>query len=359
MERIRSARLVAAGAVMFGLGLSGCVAPTTMRSEVDPAAAVREASLQRKMKVERQYKDQLRVQNVARPILVASAELCGERVFPSTGLVVANAHDFKGEYHQAAREYGLGDALTVVAVLKGSPAEAAGLQTWDVLTEIDGAPAPSGKKATVTFVERSRAALKDDGRIGVRVLRSGAPLEVQLVGEPACDFGVLVDSSDDAVNAYADGRNVIITGGMLRFVENDQELALVVGHELAHNAMGHISAQSVNRAIGTVFDVLAAAYGVNTQGAFGDATARAYSQEFEAEADYVGLYALARAGIPTEGAADFWRRFGMATGNIKTVYGSSHPGSAERFLALEGASGEIVRKRDAGEALVPNVKSKK
>jgi predicted Zn-dependent protease len=145
---------------------------------------------------------------------------------------------------------------------------------------------------------------------------------------------------------------------MLRFVENDQELALVIGHELAHNAMGHIGAKTTNYVLGSVFDILAAAYGVNTQGAFGNAGAQAYSQGLEAEADYVGLYAVARADMPIDDSANFWRRFGAATGSIKTQYGASHPGSAERFVGIENAIVEIKAKQANGEALVPNRKGK-
>ena len=51
-----------------------------------------------------------------------------------------------------------------------------------------------------------------------------------------CDYPVLL-GDDDALNAYADGNNIIITRGMMRFLESDRELALVIGHELAHNSM--------------------------------------------------------------------------------------------------------------------------
>jgi predicted Zn-dependent protease len=49
----------------------------------------------------------------------------------------------------------------------------------------------------------------------------------------------VVLSESDAVNAFADGEKVVITKGMMRFVENDRELSLVIAHEMAHNAMGH------------------------------------------------------------------------------------------------------------------------
>ena len=37
--------------------------------------------------------------------------------------------------------------------------------------------------------------------------------------------------------------------GMLRFAQQDEELALIVGHELAHNSRGHIAAKTANMAL--------------------------------------------------------------------------------------------------------------
>jgi hypothetical protein len=335
--------------------LTGCAAPTTMRQSVDPAAAAREAAIQRKMAIERQFKDLLRVQTVARPILKGSAELCGEKAYPSVGVFAANAHDFAGEYQLAARDAGLGERVQVIAVIPNSPAADAGLAVGDTITAVENWPVPSGKKATPQLLERLRTEVKDDARVTLTVDRKGQSLPMPLQAESLCDYPVYVTPSDD-VNAFADGKAVYLTAGMLRFVENDQELALVIGHELAHNAMGHITAKKTNYALGSVFDILAAAYGINTQGAFGNVGAQAYSQGFESEADYVGLYAVARAGIPIEGSANFWRRFGAATGSIKTQYGASHPGTAERFVGIENAVVEIKAKQAAGEWLVPNRK---
>jgi predicted Zn-dependent protease len=83
---------------------------------------------------------------------------------------------------------------------------------------------------------------------------------------------------------------------MMRFA-NDAELVGVLGHEIAHNAMGHIEARKKNALLGgllgAILDVAAATQGVNTQGQntanFMAAAARAFSQDFEREADYVGM----------------------------------------------------------------------
>jgi len=143
----------------------------------------------------------------------------------------------------------------------------------------------------------------------------------------------------------------------MRFVRNDQELGLVVAHELAHNAMDHITAKKINTAGGTVLDVLAALAGIYTRGTFGKMAGQAYSQAFEAEADYVGLYMMARANLDLDGAALFWRRMAMAhPGSVEGSILASHPATPERFVAIEETVKEINGKRALGQKLEPEYK---
>ena len=142
----------------------------------------------------------------------------------------------------------------------------------------------------------------------------------------------------------------------MRFTENDQELSLVIAHELAHNTMSHMDSKVQNYVLGSVLDIIAAAYGVNTQGVFGNAAAQAYSKEFEAEADYVGLYIMARSGQEINGAANFWRRMAAEhPGNIQKNHAASHPATPERFVAIEKTIEEIHKKIDSGQALTPEI----
>ena len=165
-----------------------------------------------------------------------------------------------------------------------------------------------------------------------------------IYGEPICDYNIRY-VLDDMVNAHADGNNVVIYSGMTRFAAHDTELVVIIGHEISHNAMGHIDTKSVNRmagaGVGFLFDILALAAGVNTGGELIRAGANigggAYSKEFEAAADYVGLYLMSRAGVP-----NFWRRIAVShSGSIASNHGPSHWATPERFLTLETAVEEI------------------
>jgi len=111
--------------------------------------------------------------------------------------------------------------------------------------------------------------------------------------------------------------------------------------------------------LGSLLDIVAAAYGVNTQGAFGNAAARAHSQGFEAEADYVGLYIMARSGRDIDNSPRFWRRMAAShPGSIQRSGAASHPATPERFLAMEKTIKEIKKKERLGEPLVPEYKDK-
>ena len=157
-------------------------------------------------------------------------------------------------------------------------------------------------------------------------------------------------------------RSVAITTGMLRFVASDDELALVLGHEIAHNTLKHRNAMVQNGVAGSLLGIgggllaggpVGAVIGVGLaiQGAtFG---AGANSQEFESEADYIGAYFAARAGYNVENAADLLRRFAVLDPGAIDLRGTSHPSTALRFLALEQTGAEIRDKRAAGAPLLP------
>jgi predicted Zn-dependent protease len=339
----------------LSVALSGCVAPKTAGVQVDAAVAAREEQIQRDMRLQRQNQQYLRVQNVAYPILKGAVPLCKENVRPSLGLMATTVHDYGKDDVAAAMRFGITERPTVIAVTTNAPADRAGIQKGDVILAINGKPVATGKKATARTMEMLTDELAANPTVTLDISRAGQPQTITATADTVCKYPVVL-LQDDVVNAYADGKAIYVTSGMLRFVENDQELATVIGHELAHNAMGHLSAKTTNYVLGSIFDVLAAAYGINTQGAFGNAAAQAYSQEFEAEADYVGVYAMALGGVDIAGAANLWRRMGAESGSIRTKYNSSHPGSTERYVAIDKTVVEVNQKIVDMLPLAPNLK---
>lgn len=161
----------------------------------------------------------------------------------------------------------------------------------------------------------------------------------------------------DIINAYADGDTIYFYYGMMRFIENDDELAMVMGHELAHNLMGHTKAKIENAKIGyligRMFDE-AEGYNAGWTGDSVQAGVMAYSQSFEAEADYVGLYITARAGYNIRKAMNYWRRISIESPEALYI-ATTHPTHPERFAMLQKTIQEIEYKKKHKMPLLPNM----
>lgn len=348
------------GALVVLCVIIGCAQPTTKRVKVDDALYELEAKKQREIALEAQIKRQERLMRVAYPLQVAAAPLCEEDIRPSIGIVYVNKYSFSNDFHDTAvRVYQMGESLQIGQVIEGSPGHRAGLKTGDVLINFEKESVPTGPNADKKFFEMLMARLEAGNPVKISVMRNNLLKETEVVPENICAYPAVVGGGGD-VNAYADGEKVVIFKGMMRFAREDQELSLVVAHELAHNIMHHIEAKTRNYLLGTLIDILAAAYGINTQGTFGRVGATAYSQSFEAEADYVGLYIMARADLKIDNAANFWRRMGAEhPGSISKNHASTHPATPERFVAIEKTVEEIENKKKSALPLEPEYQKQK
>jgi len=336
--------------------ISGCAAPTTQRVKPNDAAVEIEAKKQKEIALLENLKSLERINNIGYPILKAGLPLCVDRKSQYVGIKYATKDDFDKEYQDVAISIlGLDSTLKIISVVQTSPAETAGLQQGDILLSVNDIDAPVGEKASEEFTKFLKKETEDNKNLSFRVVRGGIHETINVDTVETCDYPLII-SSDGAVNAYADGNSIVITQGMMDFVSTDDELALVLGHELAHNSMRHINAKRINALGGLIFDILAAVLGVNTQGAFTQMAAQAYSQEFESEADYVGLYIVELSGHEIKDAAYFWRRMGVKhPGSIAKNHAASHPSSPERFVSIEDTIKEINQKKDAGTELMPNI----
>lgn len=350
--------------VSVALLTAGCAAPQTQLGSVSQDQVAIEAARQQQFALELSLKQQHRLQNVAIPLLEAAAPFCGDRVRGASGYIAANAFRWKNDYYNAARSAGFTDTLVVLNVAPGSAAAQAGLAAGDRILAINNTPILVGQSAI------------DDLGAKLPTTKTNHPKPYQLTYRRGNDVGMLdiephvacaytpIVTNEDVVNAYADGNSIYITTGIMRFLQDDNDLAVVVGHEIAHDAMGHIDAKMKNSLlgalIGAVVDVAAATQGVNTdfarQGA--ELGAMVFSQDFEREADYVGLYILTIGGRPIDHAADVWRLMGAS--NPKEIkFASSHPTTAERFVRLDTWRTEIGNKVAVGKPLQPEMKNGK
>ena len=288
--------------------------------------------------------EQQRVEDVAAPLLAAALPLCPDAVTTRIGVNLANLGTFKRDLSGAAWALGFTDTLSVTGVVKGSAAQHAGLATGDRILAVNGEPIGSGSGAAEDFTNRLA---RSESRVAITIRRDAVVRTFNVARDTTCDYPVMV-VKDDQLNAFSDGRRVIVTSAMLRFAAADDELATVLGHEIAHNAMHHLDAQRKNSTLaglfGAILDIAAATQGINTGGAntrdFAALGRLAFSQDFEREADYVGLYILAAASRPLASSANLWRRIAQESpGSI--TFATTHPTTAERFVRLEQYQKEI------------------
>ena len=342
-------------AVALTLLLTAC-APATRRVDVDQGALDKEARFQRGLAVTGVVNDQTRLYRVSYPLLKAAAPMCKDKVRNGIGVMAINRH-MLGTLSEVADTVGIGDEFKVVVVVADSPVAAAGIQVNDVLVSINDWKPATDKDSIKLFPEKINELLKPGTPLQVVVKRGDALVNATVTPETVCTYPVQM-SNDTIINAFADGEKVVIARGMMRFATSDEELSLVISHEISHNAMGHLTAQRGNRIIGAIMDgILAGLTRTQSTGAFTNAMGASFSQDFEAEADYVGLYVMARANEPIKEAPKFWRRMAAESpANITNTHNASHPATSYRMLALDKTVEEIEAKRAAGKPLTPELK---
>ena len=155
----------------------------------------------------------------------------------------------------------------------------------------------------------------------------------------------------NSVNAFCmpGGKIVVFTGLMNRLKLNDDELAAIVGHEIAHALLEHGRARMSQALLQSVGINFAAAYfGLSGIGASALAQAAEvaitlpYSRGHETDADLVGLELAARAGYDPRAAVEVWRKMATLGGSQPPQFLSTHPGHETRMRAIEEALPRVM-----------------
>src|SRR5690606_8670757 len=132
-----------------------------------------------------------------------------------------------------------GDLPGLLHVAGDSPAAEAGLGRGDLIVAVDGAPLARGPAAPLPSFDglAANTAIIDAavarGPVRLTVRRDGSERDVTLRPAPACAYFFPVNPSTE-YNARADGRGVFISSTMAGFTAEDDDLALILGHEMAH-----------------------------------------------------------------------------------------------------------------------------
>lgn len=293
-----------------------------------------------------------RLYRVAAPLLTSNAQLCRGNARNLLGFTAKNRYSFPIEYAEAARGLGYDDRLQVTGVLPGSGADKAGIRAGDYLQTVAGKPMPQGTDAERQAALALGPLVVKKAPIVLGVQRQGQNRDISVPLTYACAFSIELGNADN-VNTYADGRRVVITRGMLRFTQSDEELAYLIAKDMAHNILGHAIRQRMVATIAEVVDNLLLPHPDPTITA-GTAGIRVYPQDLDATADSLSLYLLARAGYSIDHVPAFWKRLAdQYPASVTNGYTALHPSTAYRLAMIDKVSQIVKAKQAAGKPLVP------
>lgn len=172
---------------------------------------------------------------------------------------------------------------------------------------------------------------------------------------------------DDAVNAFClPGGKVVVYTGILNVAKNDDQLATVISHEIAHALARHgaerISASKVQQGIGVLGSIVVGstapqysnvfnqAYGVSSQ----LGVMLPYGRMQESEADEIGIYLMAQAGYNPYEALKFWENMSQGKKESNEFF-STHPSSSTRINDIK----TIISKMNINPSMIQKSNSNK
>lgn len=168
------------------------------------------------------------------------------------------------------------------------------------------------------------------------------------------------------VNAFAlPGGYNYVTRGLLAHLENEAQLAMVLGHEVGHVAARHASQQALTQSAGSLLVIGGA---VLTETVLGGGGAQvmelgggaaqllflSYSRDAESESDRLGVEYAARAGyLAAEGSKFFTslKRISAASGQRIPTHLSSHPDPGDREVDIKRRSDRFKEQGYAQETI--------
>ncbi len=150
--------------------------------------------------------------------------------------------------------------------------------------------------------------------------------------------------NDNAANAWCmPGGKVVVYSGILPYTQDEEGLAFVMGHEIAHAVARHgnerMSQGLIAQMGGLALDVAMSQKSQETRQLFGAAYGLGatygvmlpFSRTHESEADKLGLVFMAMAGYNPSNAGAFWQRMAKSGGAKPPEIMSTHPSNERRI----------------------------
>jgi len=153
------------------------------------------------------------------------------------------------------------------------------------------------------------------------------------------------------------GKIAVFTGILDALKLTDDELAVVLGHEMAHALREHARAREAKV---TLTNVGTLAIGLVIGGNMGELArqgggllALKFNRDDEKDADLIGMEIAARAGYDPEAGITLWQKMGQVIGGARPPWLSTHPSSEDRLKRLRGAMKDVAKLYEKGKASRP------
>lgn len=292
-----------------------------------------------------QLKQLERVNNLGyRLIASLSGEDLKRAPSPYLGIYVFNIDKYSKQLYNLIQDHG----CVVGAVIENSPAKKASIMPGDVLISIDNLEV---KNSTDFYALSKRFSIGQIIQLGISRNYKTEIIPVKIDSVLLNIPIVMLDIQE--VNAAASSNGIFVTYGLMQFAKSDDEIAAVLGHELAHIVRGHLRKAQGTKVISTLAAIALGIVAENASPGTGNIVMRGaggitdifnarYSRDLEREADYFGTKYVYLAGFDVETCVTFEERFAIEIPrSMIGNYLSTHPSSPERMLRIKKTIAEL------------------
>ena len=272
-----------------------------------------------------------RLHDIAWPIMKANIDVCISSRINAFGFMVADPNDlqstFKPFFYAASpsnvKNQDYSYLPMIVSVAHESPANKANIMEGDVIFSIDNKLVNNQNYKNLLIEATKR------GRLEIGIKRLNRDLIYNLSSELICGYPVQAMVSP-IPNAYADGSKIYITIATLDFIKDDQEIAFLISHELAHNIV-HYNGKGLS-------EVDAKPIPINDKPSLqrvGDLFIF-QSGAKETEADLLGVEYAIKGGFSQNKVVNYFRRLSIYMPQLmeESIF-RMHPGNAKRVADIE------------------------
>jgi predicted Zn-dependent protease len=153
------------------------------------------------------------------------------------------------------------------------------------------------------------------------------------------------------------GKIAVFTGIIDKLNLTDDELAIVLGHEMAHALREHARARAAKV---TLTNVGTMAVGLVIGGNVGELARQGggllnlkFNRDDERDADLIGMEIAARAGYDPEAGITLWQKMAQVARGAPPTWLSTHPSSEDRVRRMKAAMKDVAKLYERGKANRP------